>query len=304
MLEDEFPDNVIAFDAHVSDVLQTNGTNARANWYGVSGIPHTMTDGQSPRIGASDVCVTEYNVFRNKYITRMNATGGTAVVDVTGSYLVVPTPEETLEIQATATFEQVEPATLTNLRASIVVLQDGVELGQVYNHVVRYIYDEMVTLTGVGDQVTIEMTVAVEESPYPQYNWNVDDLELVAYVQTLAASKEIYQAGHMVWQDATDVGDEIAMGPVRLLSARPNPFRPQTRVGYSVSVDGAQADLGVFDLSGRRVATLFKGAAVQGYHEAVWNGQDDLGRLMGSGVYFIRLITGSGAQVQKVIRLD
>lgn len=304
MLQNEFPETVIYFDLHVSDVLQTPQTNARASWYGVGGIPHTRADGMSPRIGASDVCVTEYNVFKGKYNTRINNTGGISVVDVTGGYNIVPAGDGT-EIQAHATFEQVEAATLTSLRASIVVLQNDVHVGTPsYDHVVEYIYDEMVTLTGVGDQVTIEMTVPVFESDFDQTNWEVGQLHLVAYIQTMLATKEIYQAANLVWENAASVDSDITAGPVRLLYAQPNPFRPLTRIGYSISEGGAQADLGVYDLGGRRVATLFRGLASEGVHEVVWTGTSDVGNPLASGVYFIRLISGETNQVQKIIRLD
>lgn len=306
MLQDEFPETMLHADLHVSDVFQTGETQARATWYSVSGIPHTRTDGMSPRIGASDVCNTEYNVFRQKYLQRMTATGGVSSVDVTGSYIIAPGPgdPEFLEIQATATFEQVEPATLSNLRGSIVVTQNHIDLGVEYNHIVEYIYDEMITLNGVGDQATINMTVPVIESEFPQINWNIQNLELIAYVQTLGTSKEVYQAARLIWENAASVDNDIAAGPVRLLYAEPNPFRPMTRIGYRISDGGAAADLGVYDLGGRRVATLFRGQASEGVHEAVWTGSDDVGNPLASGVYFIRLISGEKMQVQKVIRLE
>jgi hypothetical protein len=298
---DQYPETVISYECHVSDVFATSETSARATWYGVSGIPHVRCDGLNPVIGAGS-CGSAYNQYLARYNARMNATEGNPVVDVSGGYLVLPSTA--LEIQATALFEQVEPSLLSNLRATIIVYQDSVMLGNnQWDEVVRDIYDENVTLTGVGDQVLVQTTIPVVESPWSQYNWVIKHLRLVAYLQN-TATREIYQAAHLHWENAAGVGDIAAGQQIRLLYAEPNPFRPLTRIGYSISSGGAIADLGVFDLSGRRVATLFKGTASEGIHEAVWMGGDDRGNPLASGVYFVRLIAGGETQVHKVIRLE
>jgi flagellar hook assembly protein FlgD len=48
-------------------------------------------------------------------------------------------------------------------------------------------------------------------------------------------------------------------------------------------------ELAVFDVAGRRVATLVAGDIGPGTHEAVWNGKNDRGEDVASGVYFCRL---------------
>ncbi len=74
----------------------------------------------------------------------------------------------------------------------------------------------------------------------------------------------------------------------RLAPAVPNPFNPRTTLRFELTAP-ATVELTVFDLSGRRVATLALGDRAAGRHEAVWQGCDEAGRSMPSGVYLARL---------------
>jgi hypothetical protein len=68
------------------------------------------------------------------------------------------------------------------------------------------------------------------------------------------------------------------------LAAAPNPFNPRTTIQYEVQTEGL-VTLWVADLAGRRVRTLVNEERPAGRHQVVWNGQDDSGRAMASGVY-------------------
>ena len=74
-----------------------------------------------------------------------------------------------------------------------------------------------------------------------------------------------------------------------LLPCRPNPFNPLTTISFDVPRTGV-VDLEVFDVAGRKVRTLHLGETFEaGRHAVVWNGTDDHGRSLASGVYHIRL---------------
>ena len=85
-----------------------------------------------------------------------------------------------------------------------------------------------------------------------------------------------------------------------LESARPNPFSGSTRVGFTLDRAG-DANLDVYDVAGRRVRTLESGSRSVGRHEVLWDGKDDAGREVASGVYFVRLRAGSAERVQKTV---
>ncbi len=72
----------------------------------------------------------------------------------------------------------------------------------------------------------------------------------------------------------------------------PNPFRGVTTVRYGLPEVSA-VSLAVYDLLGRRVATLVHGEAAAGYHAVVWDGRNDARGALASGVYFLRMRAGS-----------
>jgi flagellar hook assembly protein FlgD len=69
----------------------------------------------------------------------------------------------------------------------------------------------------------------------------------------------------------------------------PNPLRSGTEIAYDVPVDGARVRLTVFDVAGRRVRILADGPQTAGSRSAAWDGRDDRGNAVGSGVYYCRL---------------
>jgi len=80
---------------------------------------------------------------------------------------------------------------------------------------------------------------------------------------------------------------------LQLSAPYPNPFNPQTTVAFSLP-RAQRVELVVFDLRGRRVRELWSGDLAAGRHERSWDGADDRGRSLPSGVYCVRLGVASG----------
>jgi hypothetical protein len=92
--------------------------------------------------------------------------------------------------------------------------------------------------------------------------------------------------------------DTIPSGPIALLGqASPNPFTITTTIAFSLPRAG-RADVVVFDVAGRTIKHLFGGDLPAGSHTAIWDGTDDHGSKVGSGVFFYRL-TGPGIEDSK-----
>jgi len=85
-------------------------------------------------------------------------------------------------------------------------------------------------------------------------------------------------------------------------AAWPNPFNPQTTIAYTME-EGGFAEIIVFDVLGRRVRTLVSGFVPAGNHEVAWNGRDDSGRPVASGVYLYFFRTGNFAETRKMVLL-
>lgn len=81
--------------------------------------------------------------------------------------------------------------------------------------------------------------------------------------------------------------------------ASPNPFNPGTTLHYMVPW-GGYVRLVVYDLAGRRVRTLVDGPVATGAGAVDWDGRDQTGRAVGSGVYFYRLQAGDVVQTRRM----
>ncbi|MFH1680563.1 MAG: FlgD immunoglobulin-like domain containing protein [Candidatus Eisenbacteria bacterium] len=91
-----------------------------------------------------------------------------------------------------------------------------------------------------------------------------------------------------------------APGVFRGPSAAPNPFNPSTTLAFSLPADG-DAGLAIYDVRGRRVRTLAAGFLSGGEQSAVWDGRDDEGRDVPSGVYLARLCFGNEVAARKLV---
>lgn len=83
-------------------------------------------------------------------------------------------------------------------------------------------------------------------------------------------------------------GGTVAAALPRLGEPQPNPFNPKTTLRFSLP-HATRATVAIFDIAGRRLATLAEGSFGAGDHVVEWNGRDGSGKSQPSGVYFARL---------------
>jgi hypothetical protein len=93
---------------------------------------------------------------------------------------------------------------------------------------------------------------------------------------------------------------EIPSVGVSLRQNYPNPFNPETVIEFSLPLQ-SPAKLEVFNIRGQRIKTLVNRELDFGLHRYVWNGTDDRGRNVGSGIYFYRLATTEETIVKRMI---
>ncbi len=74
-------------------------------------------------------------------------------------------------------------------------------------------------------------------------------------------------------------------GEPQLLPNYPNPFNPATAIRFFLPT-AAQVNLDIYDLQGRRVRSLWTGRAAAGEQEKIWDGRDESGGIVASGLYF------------------
>jgi hypothetical protein len=80
----------------------------------------------------------------------------------------------------------------------------------------------------------------------------------------------------------------------------PNPFNPTTTIGFTVPERGHVA-LTIYNVEGKRVATLVDEVMTAGNKRITWNGRNSIGNPVGSGVYFYRLQAGKRSLTKKMV---
>ncbi len=83
----------------------------------------------------------------------------------------------------------------------------------------------------------------------------------------------------------------------------PNPFNPSTRIAYDVPAPGGHVELIVYSVTGTLVRRIVSEELEPGRHSAAWDGRDELGRHVSSGVYFYRLTADDFTDQRKMVVL-
>ncbi|MAV64544.1 MAG: hypothetical protein CMG00_05055 [Candidatus Marinimicrobia bacterium] len=102
--------------------------------------------------------------------------------------------------------------------------------------------------------------------------------------------------GSFIYEVSSQTPNEFGLS-----SAYPNPFNPSTNIDYSVSVD-SDVSLFVYDMQGRLVKTLVSEYKIADQYTVSWNGKNDNGEQVASGMYLVRL-ESNGDIAQQAITL-
>jgi len=197
---------------------------------------------------------------------------------------------------------------------------------------IRFIYgSDEITLesfaaTARGGRVLVTWKVSREEN-HAGYNlYRLEDVgggaDYVKLNRALVVGRSPYEfedggvkagAAYKYLLEAVDLsGGKERFGPVRvevpmaqkrvfaLAQSYPNPARTAATIKFSLP-EATTAELEVYDLSGRRVATLCSGAAEAGEREVVWNLAGDDGSAVPPGVYIYRLRTAGDVAARRLV---
>jgi hypothetical protein len=100
------------------------------------------------------------------------------------------------------------------------------------------------------------------------------------------------------------IAGEIELQPdeFRLYNAYPNPFNPTTTLKYEMGSAGP-VFIDVFNVSGRKIRSLYNGIQSPGQHEIRWDARDDRGRQVSSGIYLFKVHVNGKQQTAKALLL-
>jgi len=95
--------------------------------------------------------------------------------------------------------------------------------------------------------------------------------------------------------------DQVMVPTVTVLKSNyPNPFNPSTTIAFDMASAG-HVSIEIYNVKGQRVRSLVNGPRDAGRYNVVWNGDDESGRNVGSGVYFYRMTTPEYSSVKKML---
>ncbi len=107
----------------------------------------------------------------------------------------------------------------------------------------------------------------------------------------------------MVMNDGATLGDDdqiIIPETTALRGNYPNPFNPETTISFDLKANSA-VTIDVYNIKGQRVNRIVEGDYKAGRHTIVWNGEDNNGSQVSSGVYFYKMQSGTYTKTKKMI---
>jgi flagellar hook assembly protein FlgD len=108
-----------------------------------------------------------------------------------------------------------------------------------------------------------------------------------------SAASNTVNVGHL------DAGAPV-VAATALLGNYPNPFNPTTEISFSLK-QAADVQIDVFNIKGEKVKTLVNEHMTAAAHTVTWNGNDDEGNAVTSGVYFYKMQSGKYTSTKKMI---
>ena len=131
---------------------------------------------------------------------------------------------------------------------------------------------------------------------FPQQELTIEDKIDDAYDVILIAGEESYVL-QTIDDILADIPEEYSLG-----QNYPNPFNPITKIDFALPRTG-DVSLVIYNLMGQQVKTLFAKNMEYGFHTITWNGLDQFGRPVSSGVYFSELRAPGFRQTKKMLML-
>ncbi len=138
------------------------------------------------------------------------------------------------------------------------------------------------------------------DNPLPPYTRTYEDRKIEPGKKYLYVVTALTEDGREVYAPEATV---YSITPaLALFQNVPNPFNPRTTIGFFLA-DQGHVSLIIYDTAGRFIRRLADMPMQPGRHQIDWDGRDEKGRAVSSGVYFYRLTTGKQTSARRMVLL-
>ncbi len=147
---------------------------------------------------------------------------------------------------------------------------------------------------------SIDPNQSVEITVYFNPTANIEYSSNIIITSNDPAHQQILVSVNGTGQGVSNVDDNLIPQITELQGNYPNPFNPETAIKYAVKENGP-VNLKIYNLKGQLVKTLVNEQVNAGYHSVVWDGKDNFGTNVATGIYLYRLETKTYNQTKKMM---
>jgi hypothetical protein len=129
-----------------------------------------------------------------------------------------------------------------------------------------------------------------------------DVAERIVNSQQVAAGVIPLDIQQIAYTSRKPGANDGAQSAIRNVSNYPNPFNPSTSITYELERE-ASVSLEIYNVLGQKVRALVSGEMQTGLNTVAWDGKDNAGRRLNSGVYFYRLAAGNQIVTRRIVMI-
>ncbi len=304
---------------HADTIEVVNGNFSFTNYEGEHQVT-TFAEGCVPNTQLMDFPAGVYNfninlseaveVFAEDWegdLSNWTIEGDWAITEssIIGNYSVTDSPDEFYEDGSTSTIATTNPINMDSVSTDVCLTfwhKYYVEY-DFDNCIVEYSFNgsdwtELAQFSGVSDDWVQEFIFVPELVNHYVYlrfkivadyvlndpGWWIDDIKIIA-------STGAY------------INNDIPVYSSELIGNYPNPFNPTTTISFSVTQNSDFVNLSIYNLKGQKVKTLVNAKLASDFYTYVWDGTNDSGRSVTSGIYFYKMRNADYSKTRKMILL-
>ncbi|MCK4546728.1 MAG: T9SS type A sorting domain-containing protein [Candidatus Eisenbacteria sp.] len=276
--------------------------NGRKNFYNVTGVPHIRFNGNREPVYPYTVSSLE------ALYASLNLTSP-AVINLSGTY----TPARgSRDGSGTLIVEVIAEQSFAgdDKRIVLALCENGIHYSApngIQDH-----YWVMRDMIPDHNGIPVDLsgpypdTVMIQQDFVVQSTWNADSLYFAAMLQIFGGYNKIRQGAKIDLGKLTEMTDvasgsqPVGLSRISLGQNFPNPCNPTTVFPVTVA-DGGPASLTIFGVEGRQVRDVFAARLTAGIHSIEWDGRDNNGVRVASGIYYARFEAMDQMKVRKLV---